>query len=47
MQPDWKGVCADTVAQAHAVAGEDYVVLMADMLGAGYGDTPKMREQLE
>jgi hypothetical protein len=24
MQPDWKGVCADTVAQAHAVAGKDY-----------------------
>jgi dienelactone hydrolase len=46
MQPDWKGVCADTVAQAHAVAGEDYVVLMADMFGAGYGDTPKTREQL-
>jgi dienelactone hydrolase len=46
MQPDWKGVCADTVAQAHAVAGEDYVVLMADMFGAGYGDTSKTREQL-
>jgi dienelactone hydrolase len=46
MQPDWKGVCADTVAQAHAVAGEEYVVLMADMFGAGYGDTPKTREQL-
>jgi dienelactone hydrolase len=46
MQPDWKGVCADTVAQAHAVAGTDYVVLMADMFGAGYGDAPKTREQL-
>jgi dienelactone hydrolase len=46
MQPDWKGVCPDTVAQAHAVAGEDYVVLMADMFGAGYGDTPKTRQQL-
>jgi dienelactone hydrolase len=46
MQPDWKGVCADTVAQAHAVAGADYVVLMADMFGAGYGDTIKTREQL-
>jgi dienelactone hydrolase len=46
MQPDWKGICADTVAQAHAVAGEDYVVLMADMFGAGYGDVPKTREQL-
>jgi dienelactone hydrolase len=46
MQPDWKGVCTDTVAQAHAVAGTDYIVLMADMFGAGYGDTPKTREQL-
>jgi len=41
MQPDWKGVCADTIAQARTVAGRDYVVLMADMFGAGYGDKPK------
>jgi dienelactone hydrolase len=46
MQPDWKGVCADTLAQAYAVAGKDYVVLMADMFGTGYGDKPKTREQL-
>jgi dienelactone hydrolase len=46
MQPDWKGVCADTVSQGRAVAGEGYVVLMADMFGAGYGDTSKSREQL-
>ncbi len=46
MQPDWKGVCADTIAQARAVAGKDYVVLMADMYGVGYGDKPKTREQL-
>jgi dienelactone hydrolase len=46
MQPDWKGVCADTIAQARIVAGKDYVVLMADMFGAGYGDNPKTREQL-
>ena len=37
MQPDWKGVCADTIGQARTVAGKDYVVLMADMFGAGYG----------
>ena len=41
MQPDSKGVCPDTVAQAHAVAGDDYVVLMTEMFGAGYGDTLK------
>ena len=46
MQPDWKGVCADTIAQARSVAGDDYVVLIADMFGAGYGDTTKSREQL-
>lgn len=46
MQPDWKGVCADTIAQARAVAGKDYVVMMADMFGVGYGDKPKTREQL-
>ena len=45
-QPDWKGVCADTIEQARAVAGKDYVVLMADMFGTGYGDKPKTREQL-
>ncbi len=46
LQPDWKGVCADTVGQAREVAGKDYVVLMADMYGVGYGDKPKTREQL-
>jgi dienelactone hydrolase len=46
MQPDWKGVCQDTIAQAHTVAGKDYVVLMADMFGAGYGHKPKTREEL-
>jgi dienelactone hydrolase len=45
-QPDWKGVCADTIAQARTVAGKDYVVLVADMFGTGYGDKPKTREQL-
>ena len=33
MQPDWKGVDADTTGQAREVAGKDYVVLMADMFG--------------
>ena len=46
MQPDWKGVCADTMAQARAVAGKDYVVLMADMFGQGYGDRPKTEQEL-
>ncbi len=46
MQPDWKGVCPDTIGQARAVAGKDYVVLMADMFGAGYGAKPKAVEDL-
>jgi dienelactone hydrolase len=39
-------VCTDTIAQARIVAGKDYVVLMADMFGSGYGDNPKTREEL-
>jgi dienelactone hydrolase len=46
MQPDWKGVCADTIGQARSVAGKDYVVLMADMFGAGYGAKAKTPDQL-
>ena len=46
MQPDWKGVCADTIGQARTVAGKDYVVLMADMFGAGYGQKPKTTDEL-
>jgi dienelactone hydrolase len=46
MQPDWKGVCADTVGQARSVAGKDYIVLMADMFGAGYGAKPKTQDEL-
>jgi dienelactone hydrolase len=46
MQPDWKGVCPDTIGQARTVAGRDYVVLMADMFGAGYGQKPKSVDDL-
>ena len=46
MQPDWKGVCADTIGQARTVAAGDYVVLMADMFGAGYGQKPKTVDEL-
>ncbi len=46
MQPDWKGVCADTIAQARIVASKDYVVMMADMFGVGYGDKPKTQAEL-
>jgi dienelactone hydrolase len=46
MQPDWKGVCPETIGQARAVAGKDYVVLMADMFGLGYGLKPKIQDEL-
>jgi dienelactone hydrolase len=46
MQPDWKGIDPDTIGQARTVAGKDYVVLMADMFGAGYGAKPKDQTQL-
>ena len=46
MQPDWKGVCADTIGQARTVAGKDYVVLMADMFGTGYGAKAKSQDEL-
>jgi dienelactone hydrolase len=46
MQPDWKGVDKDTTGQAREAAGKDYVVLMADMFGKGYGDKPKDQDQL-
>jgi dienelactone hydrolase len=37
MQPDWTGVSPNMIAQARAIAGKDYVVLLADMFGAGWG----------
>src|SRR4051794_3578013 len=40
-QPDWKGVCTDTISQARTIAGKDFVVMLADMYGVGYGDKPK------
>jgi dienelactone hydrolase len=46
MQPDWKGVCADTIGQARTAAGKDYVVMMADMFGVGYGAKPKTEPEL-
>jgi dienelactone hydrolase len=46
VQPDWKGVCADTIEQARTAAGKDYVMLLADMYGKGYGDKPKAPPEL-
>ena len=46
MQPDWLGVCRHSIDMAHEVAAKDYVVLLADMFGAGYGETEKTRDEL-
>jgi dienelactone hydrolase len=46
MQPDWFGVCRHTIDMAINVAGQDYVVMVADMFGAGYGIKEKTVEEL-
>jgi dienelactone hydrolase len=46
MQPDWFGVSSETIGQAHEIAGKQYVVLLADMFGAGYGAQPKTFDEL-
>lgn len=46
VQPDWKGVCADSTTQAQSAGGTDHVMLVADMYGKGYGDTSKPQDEL-
>lgn len=46
MQPDWLGVCRHSIDMAHEVAGKDYVVMMADMFGVGYGEKEKTVDEL-
>jgi len=46
MQPDWLGVCRHSIDMAGEVAGKDYVVLLADMFGDGYGDREKSFDNL-
>ena len=46
MQPDWLGVCRHSIDMAHEVAGKDYVVMVADMFGLGYGEKEKTFEDL-
>ena len=41
MQPDWLGVCDNSIEMAHEVAGQDYVMMVADMWGVGYGEKEK------
>ncbi len=46
MQPDWYGVCRHTLDMAAEVAGPDYVMLVADMYGVGYGERDKEYDEL-
>ena len=46
VQPDWRGVSADSIVQAKTVAGRDYVVFVADMFGVGYAARAKTNEEL-
>ena len=46
MQPDWLGVCRHAIDMAEEVAGQDYVVMMADMYGVGYGEKEKTVDEL-
>ncbi len=46
MQPDWLGVCRNSIDMAHDVAAKDYVVMIADMFGTGYGAREKTFDEL-
>jgi dienelactone hydrolase len=46
MQPDWFGVCRHTLDMAAEAAGKDYVMLVADMYGIGYGERDKDFDEL-
>ena len=46
MQPDWYGVCAHSIDMAAEAAGTDYVMLVADMYGVGYGERDKDEDEL-
>ena len=46
MQPDWLGVSRHGIDIAKDAGGKDYVVMMADMFGAGYGEREKDFDEL-
>lgn len=46
MQPDWFGVCRHSLDMAAEAAGKDYVMLVADMYGVGYGERDKEFDEL-
>lgn len=46
MQPDWFGVCRHTLDMAVEAAGPNYVMLVADIYGVGYGEREKDYDEL-
>lgn len=46
MQPDWLGVCAHSADMAAQAGGADFVMMVADMFGKGYGDIERTQEEL-
>src|SRR3546814_11551289 len=46
MQPDWFGACRHTLDMAAEAAGPDYVMLVADMYGVGYGARERGYDEL-
>ncbi len=46
VQPDWLGVCSHTVDMAVDAGGSDYVMMVADMYGVGYGELEKTDDEL-
>tara|TARA_R110002051_G_scaffold251445_1_gene310821 strand:+ start:48 stop:773 length:726 start_codon:yes stop_codon:yes gene_type:complete len=46
MQPDWLGVCDHSADMAAQAGGSDFVMMIADMFGKGYGDVERTQEEL-
>lgn len=46
MQPDWLGVCDHSTDMAAQAGGSDFVMMVADMFGKGYGEAKRTQEEL-
>jgi dienelactone hydrolase len=46
MQPDWLGVCDHSADMAAQAGGSDFVMMVADMFGKGYGEVKRSQEEL-
>lgn len=46
MQPDWLGVCDHSADMAAQAGGSDFVMMVADMFGKGYGNVERTEAEL-